>query len=388
MEDYPVRVNVMQRSGRKFFECWWINPVTGLKKTRSTKQTRRREAERFAAKLEDGLNAGEFVVRQISWSEFRNEYETTVFPSQKPRTQETTKSTLKALEELCHPARASSIDEEMIRQFTNAIRARVGSEFSVARHLRELRKVLRWGEEAKLLRRCPKIRLPKAKGRRGRGITHEEFQLMLGAVDKVSLLQAHQVAAYAFFLKGLYWGGLRLRESLLLDWNDETHLCVDMDRRRPMFRIQATNDKAGKYRIFPMAPEFAELLMNVPPEQRVGRVFKLPSSLKVGFHQSDRAKRVISSIGEAAKVKVGGSDVNPKFASAHDLRRAFGVRWSRRVLPPVLMELMRHADIHTTMQFYVGQNADRCADDAWDAYERAGREQPTPEMRTGQFPHL
>jgi len=39
-----------------------------------------------------------------------------------------------------------------------------------------------------------------------------------------------------------------------------------------------------------------------------------------------------------------------EIASAHDLRRAFGFRWSRRVMPTVLRELMRHADISTTMK--------------------------------------
>ena len=63
----------------------------------------------------------------------------------------------------------------------------------------------------------------------------------------------------------------------------------------------------------------------------------------------------------------GGSD----YATAHDLRRAFGVRWSQRVMPPVLMEMMRHAEINTTMEFYVGRNAERAVDDAWSAYKVA-----------------
>ncbi|MBA3483727.1 MAG: hypothetical protein H0T51_18110 [Pirellulales bacterium] len=52
-------------------------------------------------------------------------------------------------------------------------------------------------------------------------------------------------------------------------------------------------------------------------------------------------------------------------ASAHDLRRSFGFRWSRLVMPPVLKELMRHTEIATTMKFYVGVNADATADELW-----------------------
>jgi hypothetical protein len=36
-------------------------------------------------------------------------------------------------------------------------------------------------------------------------------------------------------------------------------------------------------------------------------------------------------------------------------------------MPNVLRELMRHADISTTMKFYVGQNAEATADAVWNA---------------------
>ena len=99
----------------------------------------------------------------------------------------------------------------------------------------------------------------------------------------------------------------------------------------------------------------------------------------------DEVSKVICEIGRRAGVKVRSkvkSKVDPatgerrpvevtKFASAHDLRRSFGERWAERVLPKVLMELMRHESIGTTMRFYVGQNAQRTADAAWAAYELA-----------------
>jgi integrase len=63
------------------------------------------------------------------------------------------------------------------------------------------------------------------------------------------------------------------------------------------------------------------------------------------------------SVGKTARIKVDEREGREKFASAHDLRRAFGTRWSRIVLAPVLKELMRHADIGTTMKYYVGIQA-------------------------------
>jgi hypothetical protein len=40
-------------------------------------------------------------------------------------------------------------------------------------------------------------------------------------------------------------------------------------------------------------------------------------------------------------------------------------------MPPVLMELMRHDSIETTLKFYVGQNALRTTNVVWEAYEKA-----------------
>jgi integrase len=59
--------------------------------------------------------------------------------------------------------------------------------------------------------------------------------------------------------------------------------------------------------------------------------------------------------------------IKRKYASAHDLRRAFGLRWAARVMPQILMQLMRHEDISTTMKYYVGKEAEATADTLWAA---------------------
>ena len=84
----------------------------------------------------------------------------------------------------------------------------------------------------------------------------------------------------------------------------------------------------------------------------------------------DSTSNVIAEMGKAANVKVSESRKGKvKFASAHDLRRAFGFRWAMRVMPAVLQQLMRHESIETTMQFYVGKNAEVAADALWAAIE-------------------
>lgn len=139
-----------------------------------------------------------------------------------------------------------------------------------------------------------------------------------------------------------------------------------------MLRVLAEYEKGHQNRLLPISPEFAEFLLQTPESERRGRVFKLqynnrpltnPNRYNVG--------KILGEIGRAAKVKVytHPKTGNVKYASAHDLRRSFGERWLTRVMPQVLMALMRHETIETTMRYYVGRNANVTADAVWAAYE-------------------
>jgi integrase len=83
----------------------------------------------------------------------------------------------------------------------------------------------------------------------------------------------------------------------------------------------------------------------------------------------DRASRVVCAIGAKAKVVVNKEQ--DKYASAHDLRRAFGTRWASKVTPAVLQQLMRHASIETTLKYYVEQNSDVIAAEIWKQGEKS-----------------
>lgn len=140
--------------------------------------------------------------------------------------------------------------------------------------------------------------------------------------------------------------------------------------------IPAELEKGNRDRLLAIAPEFAELLADVPEVERTGRVFS-----PVGFGGTvdevtlNTVKKTIGEIGIAAGVKVSDQNARskgrPKYATAHDLRRGFGFRWSQRVMPATLKELMRHEDISTTMQFYVGHDAKATADVLWKAHAQA-----------------
>ena len=165
--------------------------------------------------------------------------------------------------------------------------------------------------------------------------------------------------------------GLRLGEALALSWDADAPITVHLAGKYPKLRIWAEAEKAKRDRLLPIAPEFSEFLMATPEADRRGLVFGIEGPVQGEPLTTKRASRYISAVGKAAKVivaqdggrkkldKATGKMVTvPKFAGAHDLRRAFGTRWSKRVMPAVLKQLMRHRSIETTMSFYVEHNAD------------------------------
>jgi integrase len=107
-----------------------------------------------------------------------------------------------------------------------------------------------------------------------------------------------------------------------------------------------------------MTPDFAQWLLKSPIEERQGKVFAVGEGFGI-----DRTSRVICKMGAKAQVVVNKEQ--DKFASAHDLRRAFGTRWASRVTPAVLQQLMRHVSIETTLRYYVEQNADSLGAELW-----------------------
>jgi integrase len=218
-----------------------------------------------------------------------------------------------------------------------------------------------------MLPKVPDMHPPKRpKGQtmmRGRPIAGEEFDRMIAVVPKV---RPHDSATWTHYLTGLWLSGLRLEESLALSWEQDEPFTVDLTGRRPAFRIYAEAQKARRDELLPMTPDFAQWLLQTPEPDRHGRVFKV-NGLQTGKPITPkRVCRLVSKFGKAAGVVVNKAD--GKFASAHDLRRAFGTRWARRVTTAVLRQLMRHASIDTTMAYYVSIGADEVADELWGKF--------------------
>lgn len=383
-----IRVTLINPVNRRFYLAQWDDPVTGKTKTKSTKTTIKREAERFAARLEDQLNSGEHrPTEATTWETLQQRYESEVSAGKAEKTRLKTRSMFNAISQLIGPKLAQSMaDPNAVSRFgaklrePRAIPTKTGKTrvvslkpYTIKGHLSELRKVLRWAAHMGIVREAPHIQMPECSGgMKGRPITLEEFERMLAAIPKLAQLPEGSANGWEFLLRGLWLSGLRLEEAMKLHWTDQSSLSPDFSGRRPMLRIQAGAEKGRQFRLLPMTPDFAELLLSVPQQNRRHHVFdvrtKPPRIWMTGDHRptANHVGRVISELGELAGVKVN----EEKFASAHDLRRAFGHRWAKLVMPKVLQELMRHASIQTTMKFYVGSLAEESADAAWNAMAR------------------
>lgn len=363
-----VKVYVFRRKGRKYFEAEWVCPHTGAKRTRSLKTNIRREADRLAGRLELELKDEAAHGVKISWDDFRDRYEVEALTGLAVNTAKKVAAVFNGFEERVKPRLLADVDENMISRYTASLRKSGRTEATIAGHLGHLRAALNWAAGLKLIPSAPKIKKPpraNSNQAKGRPISLEEFERMIAKVPTV--IGEERAASWEHLLWGLLWSGLRLSEALMLSWDEETGIVVDRSGRLPMFRIAASAEKGKRDRLLPMAPEFSQFLDKM--NSRTGYVFnperQVVKSARPGLeYVSNR----IAKIGEAAGVKVADRGDKPVWASAHDLRRSFGFRWSQRLMPADLKDLMRHEQITTTEKYYLGQNAESRAANIWRAF--------------------
>jgi integrase len=368
-----INVRVFKRMDTGFYVARWVDPRTGRDRQKSAQTKIKRDAERFAAKLEKELQEGTYFEEKfISWKNARDRYETEVLPGLASKSGEKMKTMFNLVEAVINPGRLAQVDESAIAKITTDMRNRGRTESTVKSNLSSLRTFLNWAEEQKLIPIAPKVRMPvrakTSKIMKGRPITGEEFERILSKVPDV--VGNDRSASWRFLLNGLWLCGLRLGEALELWWDRDDMLSVDFSGRFPMLRIRAESEKGNQDRLLPMTPDFAEFLQSVPEEERTGRIFQPQAERVYGDRlRMDTVSSIICEIGKKAAVVVHTESKTGKvkFASAHDLRRSFGERWSLKVMPAILQQLMRHSSISTTMNFYVGRNAEKAAAVLWEA---------------------
>jgi len=353
-----IRVYVVKYPDRDNLVMRYLDPLSHKHVMRSTKTTKRSEAVKVAAKWESELQEGRYKATcRMSWPDFREKFEAEKVPTyRKEGTAECKSTALNHLERLINPQRVADLTTPRMSRFASLLKSSKMRDATVASTLAHLKSIFRWAVSQGYLRAVPEIEIPKYdKTPRGRDLTTEELERM---IDKVPSIRKREPEKWQRLLRGLWLSGLRLGEALELSWDDDAAIRVDVSGRYPALDIQGRAQKSGKDELLPLAPEFCEFLLAVPEAQRHGLVFGIYGP--AGPLTTKRASRYIAACGKASNVVT--NKALGRYATAHDLRRAFAVRWSRRVFPPELQVLMRHSSITTTMDYYVSQEAESMGD--------------------------
>jgi len=341
----------------------WVDPATGKPREEKCEAATGGRAQREAGDLEKKLRE-DGTVDDTAWATFCRRYEKEKLAGLAVKTQRLWATARKSLEKFRKPAYLEDVTTDFLSRYAAKLRSDDLSAASIGAYLRQLRAGLRWGSKVFPAYRPPVIEIPKVLSpMKGRPLAAEEFERMLAKTSKV--VGQENAGSWRRLLRGLWLSGFRLGEALRLWWDRPGSLSLcQIDSREAKVLIPAAEEKGRKNRQLPIAPDFAIWLSKVPAERRRGLVFRPRLGVRT-VRTIEEVSKTISAIGEKAKIKVKESGEHVKFASAHDLRRSFAQRWARKLRPIDLMRLMRHADIQTTMKYYVGEDADRLGKELW-----------------------
>lgn len=334
-----MRVKVIYRQQRDEYVLRWKGPKgwrqksTGLGKG----EKNRRLAHRMAAKLEAELAANP-PVESTEWDTFVDRFTAERLTKLSKHYEATWRSAVASLEEFCRPAELADISDSCVQEWQDSLLSNGKSESTVRSYVKHVMASLRWAEKVGMQFQEPKVELPRiGRKMRGRPITGRELVAMIRAAKR---LRPAEATMWRDYLAGMWHSGLRLQESLDIGWDTTWPIHFDLNRKYPVFLIY--KQKSGDEQAAPMSPNFADWLRK--RFRKKGPVFELP------LRRADSVGKVVTSFGKAAGVTVTRKG---KYASAHDIRRAFATRWAQRLMPAELKAVMRHKDISTTLEYYV-----------------------------------
>lgn len=357
--------------GRKFLYLRYTDPIDGKIHEKSAKTKNMKSAQRAAGEWLAELNStGLASSGLVRWEQFREDFRENYLNHYSDSYAVNVEGSLNVVEELMSPDTLTRITEKWLARFHSLAKKRARSEkrtvsaYTVRKYFQHLQTALKWAKEQGLIKAVPVF--PKqakqtqrgAKLMKGRPVTGEEFDRMLAAVSKTTTVP-ESIESLQYLLRGLWLSGLRLGEALSLTWDqwaDGIRAHVD-DDNDVCLMIDGDNQKNRQTLVYPVVDDFAEFLLKTSEVDRKGFVFNASRANGAVSRRVDTVSNWIVDIGKAATVKVDEKDGSEKFASSHDIRRAFGTRWAKIVPSSLLQQLMRHSNIETTMKFYVNITA-------------------------------
>lgn len=330
-----IKVRVAERNDRDGYFAFWVDPLTGKKRSQKLDSTRLRDAIVEGTRLEDELNvSGGVTPGSHAWDEVVKAAKTQWLAHKSDKYRANMVVVTNHFERIIgHPTDMAAINATIVSRFQNALKKEMKSAASAHTYLKHFRTFLLWARRQGFVSSVPHFafdRQGKDSMMRGRPIKKEEYAKIIAECDDPMIGR---------LITCMYLGGLRIGEAVALSW-DAPPFRVDLSGKYPRFVIFSEGQKAGRDEIAPMTPDFADWLKGLP-EPHAGLV--CGCNLDKAW-----AGRLVAKTCRAAGVN----------ATAHDLRRAFGTRWALESKPAVLQRLMRHSSIETTMKYYVQIDAD------------------------------
>lgn len=363
-----VRVLIRDK-GREALQLYYVDPASKKEVSRSAGTKDRKEAERAAARWEDELRQFRGA-DNCGWGYFRERFEDEHLPDMNRRTRDGYLEALDHFERLVPKESVAAVTTDDISRFRGALGAEKRRITTIAKILTHLRVALGFAVRLGMLARRPHFPMPRTVEQsfmRGRAVTDVEVAKLL---KHCHVPFGKEVApTWQRMIEMLRLSGLRLQEGAKLSW-DSPPVRVDLDAKLLIFHGEG--QKSRKDETVPLTPEFHKWLSRTPAKDRRGLVAPV-----LGDRRSpltwEPIGHGISAIGKAAGIVVNDDG---KFASAHDLRRAFGTEWARKVRPLTLKKLMRHRSIETTLRFYVGLDSADASAEIWGASRASSRKTP------------
>jgi integrase len=349
MSEKRVTVWVQQFKDRPALMLQWLDPDTGKRKSKSAETADPDKAETARADLEYELNHGKYQeASRMTWERFRELFEHEYVSGTRENTRDNYAATLDLFEELCNPTRLRSINERTLSAFAAAMRKRPvrGRDgmmpSSIKVRLQFLHTALKWAEDQGLIPKCPKAPTVKVPQKLPQPVPVEAFERLLAKAPDLNMRT---------YLLTAWLGGLRLEEAFVLEW-EETDQAPYLDLAGSRIVMPAEFTKAGRDQWVPLDQQLRDALAELPRHGK--RVFRFVST---GNNKGD----LISAPAVGCRVIRLAKKAGVKM-SYHTLRKGFGCRYAGKVPAQVLQRLMRHANIKTTMDYYV--NVDDAAMEA------------------------
>lgn len=361
------RVSVIAPKRLTCYQLKIVDTQTHETRTRMTDVPRggrnRRRAEQEAANLQQSLNASAGCLpARVTWEQFRERIEEDFLPERSPATQVAYTGVLNRYEQSGAPKLLRDVDSAALRNYCQSMRTAKFPEATVQKHLRHLFAVLRWAQSEGLLAEVPAKPPQPLSGRgkatqsKGRPLAPDELRAYLEAIPAVC--HGERADHMRRLVEGILLTGFRLGDALRARWDDSGDVY-------PLFRdgllpvwIFSSQQKSRRAEEVAMLPACADFVLQTPPSEREGWFF--PLSGPSGRLTETTVSKILSDVGRAAGVLVAGVNPRtgqPKYASAHDLRRTFAQEQAYHVTPAVLKHLMRHRSHLTTDRFYLGADA-------------------------------